>query len=193
MLLVTYQLKIDNPSNQSCFSLFLHDVVYLPSTLSPLVESRFFFKGAPQKQRHLILDVNSKQHLMDVVSFDVCQCVVLKSENRNIFIEDVVLGGITSSGLLFFEVTVCFAQQVFTSLFGLLKHGSLIHALHIYLHVFMHSISLSQSGWTREAAWKTMLTRKLVYLTSTPNFLLDLDLTVILGWNILILAHLAYH
>lgn len=53
---------------------------------------------------------------MDVVSFDVCQCVVLKSENRNICIEDVVLGGITASGLLFFEVTVCCAQQVFTSL-----------------------------------------------------------------------------
>ena len=111
-----------------------------------------------EKQRHLILDVNSKKHLMDVVSFDVCQCVVLKSENRNIFIEDVVLGGITASGLLFVEVTVCFAQQVFTSLFGLLKHGSLIHALHIYLHVFMHSISLSQNGWTHKAAWKTMLT-----------------------------------
>ena len=84
--------------------------------------------------------------------------------------------------------------------FGLLKHGSLIHALPIYLHVFMHSISLSQNGWTHEAAWKTMLTRNLCIwvnyswqrLQSPVAYICDLDLPVILGWNILILAHLAH-
>lgn len=121
MLLVTYQLKIDNPSNQSCFSpasppTFTKKkcVVYLPSTLSPLVESRFFFKVA-RKATSLDFRCQLKNHLMDVVSFDVCQCVVLKFE-RKYFHWRCRVGGITASGLLFFEVTVCCAQQVFTSL-----------------------------------------------------------------------------
>lgn len=177
MLLVTYQSNIDNPSNQSCFSpvspwcsppTFTKKKCVVLSAIHPLTSCwvAFLLKGAP-KTTSLDLRCQLKNTWWMLFRLMCVNVLFWNLKRKYVHWRCRVRWNYRQWFAIFWGDRVLCTTSFHITLW-FVEHNSLFHALHIYLHVFMHSISLSQSGWTHEAAWKTMLTRNLCIWLQPP-------------------------
>ena len=103
---------------------------------------------------------------MDVIWFDVCRCVALKSEKDIYSLKMSCWWNYRKWFAIFLGDHVFCTTSFHITLWFVETWLALPCSSHLS-SCFVRSISLSQNGWTHEAAWKTMLTKNYV---STLNY-----------------------